>query len=44
VLAGTALFGVIYQQVSPRAAFFTGAALAVAAVLAVLVMRRKATA
>ena len=44
VLAGTALFGVIYQQVSPRAAFFTGAALAVAAVLAVLATRRKVTA
>ena len=36
VLAGTAIFGVIYQQVSPRAAFFTGAALAVAAVIVVL--------
>ena len=35
VLAGTALFGVIYQNVSPRAAFFTGAALALAAVAAV---------
>jgi len=44
VLAGTALFGVIYQQVSPRAAFFTGALLAVAAVLAVLATRRKVTA
>ena len=36
VLAGTALFGVLYQQVSARAAFFTGAALALAAVAAVL--------
>jgi MFS family permease len=36
VLAGTALFGVLYQQLSPRAAFNTGAALAVAAVIAVL--------
>jgi len=33
VLIGTALFGLIYQQVSPAAAFFTGAALAMAAVL-----------
>lgn len=35
VLAGTALFGVLYQNVSPRAAFHTGAALAVAAAVAV---------
>jgi MFS family permease len=41
VLAGTALFGLLYQTVSPRAAFFTGAALALAAVLAVLLTRRK---
>ena len=40
-LAGSALFGVLYQQFSPRAAFFTGAALALAAVLAVLGTRRK---
>jgi MFS family permease len=40
VLAGTAIFGVVYQQFSPYAAFFTGAALAVAAVLAVLATRR----
>jgi MFS family permease len=33
VLVGTALFGLIYQQVSPQAAFFTGAALAIGAVL-----------
>ena len=33
VLVGTALFGLIYQQVSPQAAFFTGAALALGAVL-----------
>jgi MFS family permease len=39
VLAGTALFGVIYQHVSPHAAFFTGALLALAAVTAVLVTR-----
>jgi MFS family permease len=37
VLAGTALFGVIYQLVSARAAFFTGAGLAGAAVIAVMV-------
>ncbi|HEX2061921.1 MAG TPA: MFS transporter [Thermoanaerobaculia bacterium] len=35
VLAGTALFGLIYQQISPRAAFFTGAALAIAAAISV---------
>jgi MFS family permease len=34
VLAGTALFGAIWQSVSPRAAFFTGAALAVTASIA----------
>jgi MFS family permease len=42
VLAGTALFGLIYQQVSPRAAFFTGAALALCAVIAVAGTARKA--
>ncbi|HYI10367.1 MAG TPA: MFS transporter [Thermoanaerobaculia bacterium] len=36
VLAGTALFGLIYQSASPRAAFFTGAALALAAAAAVM--------
>ena len=41
VLAGTALFGLIYQQVSPHAAFFTGAALAIVAVIAVLLTRRR---
>jgi len=41
VLAGTALFGILYQQVSPRAAFNTGAALAIAAVLAVLMTRTR---
>jgi MFS family permease len=40
VLAGTALFGLIYQTVSPHAAFCTGAGLAMAAVVAVLVTRR----
>jgi MFS family permease len=41
VLAGTALFGLLYQRVSPESAFFTGAALALAAVGAVLLTRRK---
>jgi len=36
VLAGTAIFGVLYQSVSPRAAFFTGAGIALAAALAVI--------
>ena len=40
VLAGSALFGLLYQQISPHAAFFTGAVLALAAVGAVLVTRR----
>ncbi|HEX7828874.1 MAG TPA: MFS transporter [Thermoanaerobaculia bacterium] len=39
VLAGTALFGVIYQQVSAHAAFFTGAALSMAAVIAVMLTK-----
>jgi MFS family permease len=43
VLAGTALFGVIYQSVSPRAAFFTGAALALLAAAAVLLTRKTFT-
>jgi MFS family permease len=40
VLAGTALFGLIYQEISAPAAFFTGAALALAATCAVLITRR----
>ncbi|HEY6137063.1 MAG TPA: MFS transporter [Thermoanaerobaculia bacterium] len=36
VLAGTALFGGLYERVSPRAAFHTGAALAIAAAIAVI--------
>lgn len=36
VLAGTALFGGLYEHVSPRAAFHTGAALAIAAAIAVI--------
>jgi len=39
VLAGTALFAVLYQDVSPRAAFMTGAALAVTAALSVIAGR-----
>ncbi|HVG22949.1 MAG TPA: MFS transporter [Thermoanaerobaculia bacterium] len=40
VLAGSALFGLLYERVSPQAAFFTGAALALAAACAVLITRR----
>jgi MFS family permease len=39
VLAGTGLFGLLYEHASPRAAFHTGAGLAVLAVLAVLATR-----
>jgi MFS family permease len=39
VLAGTALFGVLYERFSPRVAFHTGAGLALAAVIAVLLTR-----
>ena len=42
VLAGTALFGLIYQQASPQAAFFTGAVLALCAVVAVGATRQSA--
>lgn len=43
VLAGTALFGLLYKPEAPRAAFFTGAALALCAVIAVVAgMRRTA--
>ena len=38
-LAGSALFGLLYERISPHAAFFTGAALALAAVVAVLATR-----
>lgn len=34
VLAGTAIFGLLYERVSPRAAFNTGAALAIVAAMA----------
>ncbi|HKO58159.1 MAG TPA: MFS transporter [Thermoanaerobaculia bacterium] len=40
VLAGTALFGELYERVSPAAAFRTGGALALAAALWVVAMRR----
>jgi MFS family permease len=40
VLAGTVLFGWLYQNVSAHAAFDTGAALAVAAAIVVLIRRR----
>jgi MFS family permease len=36
VLAGTAIFGALFQTVSPRAAFFTGAAIAVVAAVSVI--------
>ena len=39
VLAGTALFGALYQSVSPRAAFFTGGGLALLAALSVSISR-----
>jgi len=39
VLAGTGLFGVLYEWFSPRVAFHTGAGLALCAVLAVVVAR-----
>lgn len=42
VLVGTAIFGLIYQQVSPSAAFFTGAGLALCAVIAVATMKKPA--
>jgi Arabinose efflux permease len=41
VLAGTVLFGVIYQHITPRAAFWTGAGLAMAAAGAVLMVPKK---
>ncbi|HEX6639872.1 MAG TPA: MFS transporter, partial [Thermoanaerobaculia bacterium] len=42
VLIGTAIFGVIYQRVSPLAAFLTGAMLALGAVMVLLVAQRNA--
>jgi len=41
ILAGTAIFGELYEHVSPEAAFFTGAALAVAAAIAVMLGRSR---
>jgi MFS family permease len=43
VLGGTALFGFIYQTVSPHAAFFTGAVLALIAATVVLSARKRET-
>lgn len=40
VLAGTALFGTLYERVSPSAAFWTGAGLALAAALWIVMMGR----
>lgn len=40
-LAGTALFGWLYQEVSPRAAFHTGAAIAVVAAISVWMQRKR---
>jgi predicted MFS family arabinose efflux permease len=39
VLVGSALFGVLYTRFSPQAAFHTGAALAMMAVVAVIATR-----
>jgi len=44
VLTGTVLFGVIYQNIGPRAAFWTGAALAMIAAFAVMTVPRKTAA
>jgi MFS family permease len=41
VLGGTVLFGAIYQNVSPAAAFRTGAALAIMAAVAVLLVPKR---
>jgi MFS family permease len=41
VLAGTILFGEIYQHIAPRAAFWTGAGLAIAAAAAVMIVPRR---
>ena len=42
VLAGTVLFGEIYQHVAPQAAFWTGTTLAIFAAMAVLVVPKRA--
>ncbi|MEA2236155.1 MAG: hypothetical protein QOC81_879 [Thermoanaerobaculia bacterium] len=41
VLAGTVVFGAIYQYVAPRAAFWTGAGLALAAAAAVMIVPKR---
>ena len=41
VLAGTVLFGVIYQHIAPRVAFWTGAVLAMSAAIAVLIVPKR---
>jgi MFS family permease len=41
VLVGTVLFGEIYQHIAPRAAFWTGAGLAVLGATAVLIVPRR---
>lgn len=43
VFLGTLLFGAIYQEVSPGAAFATGAALAIAAAVTVMTVRNAAS-
>ncbi|HEX3070522.1 MAG TPA: MFS transporter [Thermoanaerobaculia bacterium] len=43
VLAGTILFGAIYQHIAPRAAFWTGAGLALVAAAAVMMVPRRAS-
>jgi MFS family permease len=43
VLAGTILFGAIYQHVAPKIAFWTGAGLALAAAAAVLIVPKNAS-
>ncbi|HEX6161098.1 MAG TPA: MFS transporter, partial [Thermoanaerobaculia bacterium] len=43
VLAGSALFGLLYAKVSAQAAFFTGAGLAVLAAVAVMMAPRRRT-
>jgi MFS family permease len=43
VLGGTAIFGALYQNVSPRAAFFTGATLSIIAALSVIASRERTT-
>ncbi len=43
VLAGTILFGAIYQHIAPRAAFWTGAGLALVAAAAVMIVPRRSS-